>query len=189
MTTLNRFAATVGLLFAMLTAHSFAAESSQFHRWQADSQTRGGKTVSCNLQLVASTENMLITSTLALFAEHSAPENTHMFTALKISASKYDSARKEVPIELAGGWIRSSSGSTIGRLTTVKTDAGTEFLGAASGPELFQNLLDGIIKDGMSVGYQEKAASFDNVLRIAEPLPPERLRNLQECLDDLGQRL
>lgn len=189
MTMLNKFMGTFGLLFAVVTGQGFAADPALFHLWQAHSQARGGKTVSCYIQLMAATDDALITSNLALFAEQFAPEKVQTFTALKITASTYGGGQKEVPIKLYNGWLRSSSGSTVARLKIVNTDPETHFLAAASGAEIFQDLLDGIAKDGISVGYQDERGSFDKVVRVTEPLPPEALRNIYGCLGDLQQTL
>ncbi len=52
-----------------------------------------------------------------------------------------------------------------------------------------KELLDGILKDGISMGYQEKPGTFDKVIRVPEPLPSEGLRNFLSCLDDLKKSI
>jgi len=184
----NKIVCALFFLVTFFRAHGFAADPVLVHLWEADSQVREGKTVSCYIQVSAATESQLVTMNLSLFAE-SVDRKIQVFTGLKIRAARYTAGQKETPIKLYGGWIRSSSGSTVGRLKPVNTNPEPHFLGAAAGLELFQELLNGIVKDGVAIGYQEKPGMFDKVIKVPDPLPPERLRNFVACLDDLRRNI
>jgi hypothetical protein len=167
-------------LIVVMANTSYANQDVLLHIWEADSQTRGGKTVSCYVGLMLGTKQEVVSMNLTLLGELITPQKAQTSTALKIRAVKYDDRQ----IKVHSGWVRSSSGSTVGKLKKID-HPGMYFLAGANGMDLFRNILRGILKDGVSVGYQENPGAFDKVFKIAEPLPDDSARALSSCLSDL----
>ena len=174
----------VAALIGIMAHTSFASPSVLVHEWEVDSQTKGGKTVSCFVELKLVSEQEAVSMNLSLFGESNTPQKVQAWTGLKIRALKQDGSQ----IKVHSGWVRSSSGSTVGKLKKVDHPE-MYFLGAASGPDLFVTILKGILRDGASVGYQETLGKFDKVFKIVEPLPDGSARALSSCIDDLRSSL
>lgn len=179
----------VWALIGAIWSPVLAAEDVLVHLWEADSQTIGGKTVNCYVLLTAVAEQEAFTMNLSLFAQSVAPEKIQTFTGIKIRAYRLENGSQEVPIEVHSAWIRSSSGSTVGKLKKLDTHPDPYFLGAAPGMGLFTTLLQGILRDGVSVGFQENSGNFDKVFKIAEPLPDDSKKTLLSCMNDLRSSL
>jgi hypothetical protein len=117
-------------------------------------------------------------------AELIAPQKVKGFTGLKIIVLRDNN--RQIPVY--SGWVSSSSGSTVGKLKKID-HPGKYFVAGTSNPELFGTILKGILRDGISVGYQETPDKFDKVFKIVEPLPDDSARALSSCMDDLSSSL
>jgi hypothetical protein len=171
-------------LIGIMADIGFANQDFLVHEWEADSQTRGGKTVSCFVGLKLANEQETISMNLTLFAEVIAPQKVQGFTGLKIIVLRDND--RQIPVY--SGWIKSSSGSTVGKMKKID-HPGKYFMGGTSGPELFRTILKGILRDGLSVGYQETPGAFDKVFKVAEPLPDDSRKALWSCLHNLQSTL
>ena len=172
------------LLWILILGYTpvFASEIIISHFWEADSQTKAGKVVTCFLQLTAvNLDQILMTMNLSLMAEKVEANRVRILTMLKITAARITETLQSVPIKLHHGWLRTSSGTSIGNFTKIDVKPDPYFLAGASGMDLFAEITKGALKDGVTVGFQEKPGTFDKVYKISDPPPLDITNKFLSC--------
>ncbi len=190
-TWVKRFTAGMVLTFA-LSLPAFASEHVISHFWEADSQTRAGAVVTCYIQLTAvNYKQIAITMNVSIFAQMATPELVENMTMVKITASRITNpfTAESQPIKINYGWVKSSSGTSVGKVKITDVSPDPYFLGVAAGMDLFQEITFGILKDGVTVGYQEKPGTFDVTFTIATPPSGDVSLKLGSCLSEMRQRI
>jgi hypothetical protein len=180
---ISRLTYLVGLI-TFAVAPVWADEDVSIHLWQSDSQLKGGKVATCSVLLTTANVQESLTMNLGLLIE-----KPQLLTMLKITVHRQASNRPHIPVKIHSAWIRSSSGSSIGKLKQINTHPNQYYLGGADGADVFRVLLPGIMKNGISVGYQERPNTFDKVLKVSEPLPNEAVKSLVSCMEELRAQI
>lgn len=175
----------LAILFLILSfgyAPVFASEHIITHIWESDSQTRAGKVVSCWLQLNAvNQDQILMTMNLSVMAEEVDVNHVKNITMLKVTASRVTRKLQSVPIKIDHGWVKSSSGMSIGNLKQIDVKPEPYFLGSAPGLDLFDEIIMGAVENGITVGYQERPGTYNKVYKISEPPPLDIVTKLLSC--------
>ncbi len=119
-------------------------------------------------------------------------EVTDEMTLLKVTARSVATERPfdTTPIKLHEAWVRSSTGTTAGKL--IRTDAGESsyYLGVAAGDEVFVAVIEGLITDGLTVGYNLRPGGLDTVTVVKEPPTSEAgLTEFRACLKRFRENL
>jgi len=177
---------TVGL-FCLLPEKVQPAEKILHYEWNSGPQYSGGKTKTCFLSVDIITEKLLaLTMNFAMLAELTPSNKVRSVSSLKVVAMESINTKQPRKIGIHYAWIRSSTGSTVGKIKTTKLETELNYLGA--GPyELFLDILSGIVKDGVVIGYQQRAGSFDKIFEIPEPPRVELIQKLNSCLKELAK--
>lgn len=175
----------LAILFLILSlgyAPAFASEYITTHNWESDSQSRGGKIVSCRLQLNAvNQDQILMTMNLSVMAEEVDVNRVKNITMLKVTASRVTNKLQSVPIKIDHGWVKSSSGTSIGNLQKIDGKPEPYFLGSTPGLDLFDEIIMGAVENGITVGYQERPGTYNKVYKISEPPPLDIVTKLLSC--------
>lgn len=177
--------------FVIWQGEARAATETQVYQWQAEETTKGGVTVGCEVMVVGMIEvSLYVTANLSLFAEPADPSRVHARTVLKITVTEIalDQGFKKTPVRLYGGWLRTSSGTTVGKLKTIPMSPEVYYLGAAPGMDLFIELVSGML-NGITVGFQRRPDGLDTTMTIPTPPPVETILKLETCIQNLQKRI
>ena len=174
------------ILISMWQLQADAAPEALIHEWLAEELTSGGKVVGCQIIVDGMVSTSLyVSANVALLAEAAGRLGIYTRTMVKITSAEIDVERAiKTPIPLFGGWIRTSSGTTVGNLKTLPT--GPHYLGISPGADLFVKLLEGVLEQGVTVGFQQRVGGLDTT--VAFPAPPaDVLVKLNSCLKSLEE--
>ncbi len=127
----------------------------------------------------------MLTANLSTFSELISPDQVRAYTTLKVKAAQRVKPRGYVSIIIHQAWIKSSSATTVGRLKKVDVDPEPYFLAVQAGIDLFQDILKGLMENGIVVGYQEKPDTFDKVFEVKAPLPLDVQAKVIRCFDSM----
>jgi len=190
------------IFWVILGATPSFAQTLVWHEWKADSQTKGGKTVSCFLQLNTLTSDSmnselkvssstLITANLTLLLVERHNQKGVIFTVKIIGERILENLTTQViPIHYA--WVQSSTGSTATQIIQAETKPEKYFLGALGGDDgmdLFIKIFKGMIKDGLVVGWQESPGKFDIVIKVKDPPSQKNQETFMSCFRQLAEEL
>ncbi len=153
-----------------------AVKSLRFHDWQADVLSSESSKKQCYIQFSGiSKERILISMRLAMVEEKTPFNDTITWTLIKVSAGRLrnNNPSDVSAIKIEEAWLETSAGATIGKIKKVDQDQAPHFLGGTEGFKLFEMLLKGIVKDGMTVGFRTKSEPIVTVLHV--PPPPKSL--------------
>jgi hypothetical protein len=174
------------LLLLMLSVQiASASENMTFYDWQADFQA-SEKSTTCFIQLTGINRErfILLTMNLSALVEKSPLNQIREITVLRVTASQINKPDLSdmAPIKIHNAWIKTSLGTSLGKIT--KIDVGPElyYLGGAKGSDLFHTLIEGILNNGAIIGYQEKPTDPDIVSRVPAPPPDVVIGRLLPCL-------
>lgn len=177
-------------LFAIIALPAFSSDKVRFYDWKSGVVSRGINKKGCYIQFSGmSHENVFITVHLSMIEERSFSQRARAFTLIRITADQVSSIDilERLPIEIQNAWIETVSETSIGNIEDVGSDQSPYFLGRKMGLRLFQNLLAGIEKEGMTVGYQRKTGQEDPTVgkvKLRVPVPPSEVtEKLKVCLD------
>lgn len=177
----------ISALALLLSRPASGSENIVFREWNSGPQLSGGKTKTCFIGLDIITDKFLaLTMNFAMIAEPTPTGKVRSVSSVKITATETTQGKNPKKVKIHYGWIKSSSASTVGKIKTTKLETEPNYLGAGK-YELFLDVLDGIVKDGVVIGYQEKPGSFDKIFEVPIPPPIEVLNKLNLCLDDLAK--
>lgn len=168
-----------------------AATEAQTYQWHGEETTRGGVTDGCEVMvtgmMVSREVSLIVTANLSLFAKPADSSRVKIGTLLKITVNEIalDQDFKLTPIRLYGGWIRTSSGTTVGKLMTISVSPEMYYLGVTPGIDLYLELVSGMLKDGVTVGFQRRPGGLDTTMTIPTPPPVETIAKLETCFENL----
>lgn len=174
--------------FVTCQGETRAATEAYIFQWQAEETTKGGRTVGCGILVDGMIGTSLyVTANLTLFIEPAESTQFSVMTLLKITVAELalDQGFKMTPMRLHGGWIRTSSGTTVGKLRDIPTSP--YYLGSLeSGPgmDLFIELISGMLEDGVTIGFQLRPDGWDTTMRIPMPPPVDTIVKIQTCLQN-----
>ena len=199
-TLLTLFISTIFLVILVATP-SFAKTLLKYV-WEADSQTRGGKIVSCFLGLDTLTygattsdpddlSRTLIRTGLSLTLIEVSNQIGIGFL-IKVTGTRIleDLTMHTIPIHYA--WVKNSKGSTATQITKLETKPDKYFLGRLPGYDgvaLFSQIFHGIFTDGLEVGWQESPGQLDLVLKVNDPPSLKTHETFVSCFNQLEERL
>jgi len=199
-TLLTLFIPTIFLVILYATP-SFAT-TPHSHEWTADSQTRGGKTVSCFIKLDTASLDWMTTDPKALSSTVLRTALTLMLIeksnrkllafTVKVTGTRIleDLTTHAIPIHFA--WVQSSTGSTTTQLTQAETAPEKYYLGMLAGMDgldLFTKIFKGVVEDGLVVGWQESPGDLDKVLKVKDGLPKDKQISFLSCFEQLTKEL
>jgi hypothetical protein len=113
-----------------------------------------------------------------------------VWTNLKVAVSQFnanDDGSK--PITLHYAWLKSSTGSTVGKLKDATPDSRPYYQAVAPGTDLFVSVLKGVHASGVVIGYQENLGGLDSTVESEGPPPPDVRAKLTSCLVDFTAAL
>lgn len=174
------------LALAFLLCESvIASENIVFREWNSGPQLSGGKTKTCFIGLdIVSDKFLALTMNFAILAEPTPAGMVRSVSSLKITATETTQGKNSKKVNIHYAWIKSSSASTVGKIKTTKLETDPNYLGAGK-YDLFFDVLDGVVKNGVVIGYQEKPQSFDKIFEVRDPPPDDIVKKLYLCLGDL----
>jgi len=194
------FALFCTIFLVLLGANPTFSKTLVWHEWKADSQTKGGKTVACFLQLAGLTSDSipfdpkpsrstLTTANLTLTLVEKSDRKWLSF-GVKVTGTRIleDFTTHAIPIHYA--WVQSSTGSTVNQITQLETAPNKYYLGGLAGDEgldLFLKIFKGILEDGLVVGWQESPGKLDKRLKVKDPPSPDKLLSFNSCMGQLGK--
>jgi len=156
-----------------------------WHEWSTDAQIMGGKTTTCYWQVGLVTSDLTIITMNLGWVVIPQPSGTWANITLKVTAAKTVNPQgqkfERIPIRIHDAWIKSSTESTVGRLKKVDATPEPYYLGVGS-LELGQEILKGLLVDGLIIGLQESPGKFDIVFRVEEPPSDELKIRFGQCL-------
>jgi len=149
-----------------------ASESLHFHNWQAEVLPVENSKKQCYIQLSGtSNENIFISMRLAVIEEKIPSKETITWTLIKVSAKRLHNDRPDrvSAIKIEEAWLATSVISSIGRIKKVDQGKASHFLGGIEGFRLFELLLKGIGKDGVTIGFRTKSEAKVTVVHAPPP--------------------
>ncbi len=148
-----------------------AVESLHFHNWQADVLPLENSKKQCYIQVSGvSDENIFISMRLAVVEEEGPSKEVITWTLIKVSAGRLNGPPNKVTaIKIEEAWLATSVISSIGRIKKVDQGQTPHFLGGIEGFKLFELLLKGIGKDGVTIGFRTKSETKVTVLHAPPP--------------------
>lgn len=166
----------------LLTAEpSVAVEMVQFYDWQAEIVSKEERTT-CVIHFTGITQSRIVIGmNLSLVEEKAAEGEGRYFTLIKVSAGhihKIDLS-DVTPIKIQNAWIKTSAGSSEGKINKINDGPNPYFLGGTEGFDLFQSLVLGIKQEGVVVRFEE-GPDLETVARIPPP-PPEIIDKVSHC--------
>ncbi len=168
------------IFFTLLPA--FSAETIQFYDWQVDVKKQDQKK-RCYIQFTGATRRKVRLSMHLSIVEEKLPTGgKRTFTLLKISAGRINPRdfSNVTPIDLTDAWVETSSGTSRGKIEKTEIGQAGYFLGGVAGIGLFESLLPGIEKDGITVGYLSEAEPVETIIHTPAP-PPHLFKRLFTC--------
>lgn len=163
----------------------FAAESLTFYDWDVRFLPKG-KPASCFIQLtgVNRKRRVLLDVNLSVIIDDAPLAGKKATTILRVKASRINQPdRSELPpIKIQNAWIATSLGSSLGQMAKIDVSPDLHYLGGKEGSGLFHLLLEGIVKDGAAIGYQEEASGPEVVSTVPVPPADVIINKLMPCL-------
>jgi hypothetical protein len=162
----------LALFFLFKPDLASAIENLRFHDWQADVLSLKDSKKQCYIQFSAiSRRHMLVSMRLAILEERIPTKVPVTWTLIKVSASWM---RKGDPSDLTAikieeAWLETSEGASLGKIKQVDQGEVPHFLGGTRGSSLFDILLKGIGKDGVTIGFRTKSEAKVIVLHVPPP--------------------
>lgn len=163
-----------------------AAENLTFYDWEVRFQSKGKKPASCSIQLtgVNRQRRVLLDINLSAIIDTAPLTGQKATTILRIKASRVNrpDLSDPSPIKIHNAWITTSLGTSLGEMTKIDVSPDSHYLGGREGSELFHRLLEGIVKDGAAIGYQEEPKGPEIVSMVPVPPPDVIINKLMPCL-------
>lgn len=118
-----------------------------------------------------------------MLKEHPSASNAKAITILKISADQISVPDPSdiTPIPITQAWVETSTVTTLGELEKIDAAPQSAFLGASKGAGLFFEILKGIRKSDLVIGYRQKAERLPKIFQAPGP-PVKIFTQLQGCL-------
>ncbi len=167
---------SLAVSFQLSSQSALAVESLLFHDWQADVLSAENSKKQCYIQFTGiSKERILVSMRLAMMEEKIPFKDAVTWTLIKVSAGRLqsDDPSDVIGIKIEEAWLETSAGSSIGLIKKLDQGQAPQFLGGVEGFRLFEMLLKGIGKDGITVGFRTKSEPRVTVLHA--PAPPKSL--------------
>ncbi|HZR46361.1 MAG TPA: hypothetical protein VFA47_06635 [Candidatus Manganitrophaceae bacterium] len=174
------------LFLAAFPSSGFAAESLTFYDWEVRFQPNGNRPVSCSIHLtgVNRKQRVLLDVNLSVIIEKAPLIGRRATTILRVKANRIN--RPDLsdlsPIQIQNAWMATSLGSSLGQMAKIDVRPDVHYLGGKEGSGLFHLLLEGIVKDGAAIGYQEEAGGAEIVSSVPLPPPDVIINKLMPCL-------
>lgn len=167
-------------------ARTSAGEPLMLHDWQTEFESQKGRKASCLIQTtgINKKQRLLLTMNLSVFIERApGPNQTKDTTILKITAGRINKPDLSdiTPIRIHDAWMTTSLGTSVGKITKIDRPE-PYYLAGADGSDLFHRLLQGILKDGARVGFQEMKGRPEVVSIIPTPPASVIVEKLMPCL-------
>jgi hypothetical protein len=155
-----------------------AAENLTFYDWEVRLQPKENRPGSCSIQLTGVNRKrlVLLDVNLSIIIDDAPLTGGKATTVLRIKANRINrpGLSDRSPMKIQNAWIATSLGSSLRQMTKIDVSPDLHYLGGKEGSDLFHRLLEGIVKDGATIGYQEELQGGLNGPEIVSvvPVPP-----------------
>jgi hypothetical protein len=164
----------------------FAAENLTFFDWQVDFQSKESQPAGCTIQItgVNRKRHVLLNINLSLSIDKVPLTGRKETTILRIKADRINKPDLSdlSPIKIRNAWVATSLGTSAGKMAKLDVSPDPHYLGGAEGSELFHRLLEGILKDGATIGYHEGSKETEVLSTLPVPPPDVIINKLMPCL-------
>ncbi len=173
-------------LATFLTGAAFAAESLTLYDWQVHFQSNEQPPTTCFIQLTGVNRKrlVLLDMNLSVVVEKVPLIGRKATTILRIKAHRINKPDLSdlSPIQIHDAWITTSLGTSAGKMKKIDVSPDPHYLGGKEGADLFHRLLEGILKDGAAIGYEEGPKGTETVSIVPVPPPDVIINKLMPCL-------
>lgn len=159
-------------------------EALSFYDWEVAASSKTEAKKSCHIQFQGvSRQRVRLTMRLSMLKEHPSASNVNAITILKISADQINKTDRSdiVAVPISNAWIETATVTTLGELERIGGASELSFLAASKGAGLFFQILRGVRKDGLVIGYRSKTDRLPKIFQ-APPPPTEVFEQLRNCL-------
>lgn len=157
-----------------------------FYDWQVHVQSNKNKPTACFIQLtgINRKNQVLLDVNLSILVEKAPLIDRKATTILRIKAGRINNSDLSdvTPIKIEDAWLKTSLGNSEGQMAKIDVRPDAHYLGGKNGSELFHRLLEGILKDGATIGYRERSADNAVVSTVPAPPPDVIVDKLMPCL-------
>lgn len=173
-------------LFWLFAPAVFAEENVILYDWQTDFQATGENRKSCFIQFsgVNKQRGVFLSMNLSVVVDQFPFQAMRETTILRITAERIQRPdfSEIAPIRIHDAWLKTSLGSSFGKLFKINLGSEPYYLGGASGSDLFHTLLQGLLQTGALIGYREKPGDPEIVSAIPAPPPEVIIEKVMPCL-------
>lgn len=174
------------ILSIFLAAPLFAAENLTLYDWQVHFQSKQDRPVSCFIQLTGVNRQrfVLLDLNLSVVIEKAPLVGRKATTILRIKANRIGRTDPSdlTPIKIDDAWMTTSLGSSEGVMKKIDVGPEPHYLAGKEGAALFHRLLEGILKDGATIGYREGPGAPAVESSVPVPPPDVIIDKLMPCL-------
>lgn len=174
------------LLLIFFAAPIFAAENLTFYDWQVHIQSRQNKPTACFIQLTGFNreKRVLLDVNLSVSIETAPLHGRKATTILRIKADRINKPDLSdlSPLKIHDAWMTTSLGSSAGEMAKIDVGSDPHYLGGKAGTDLFHQLLQGILKDGATIGLRERPDDSGIASTVPAPPPEVVIQKLMPCL-------
>lgn len=174
------------LLLIFFAGLVFAAENLTLYDWQVHIQSKERKPTACFIQLtgVNREKRVFLNVNLSVSIDTVPLRGRRATTILRVKADRINKSDLSdlSPLKIHDAWMATSLGSSAGEMAKIDVSPDPHYLGGKTGADLFHQLLQGILKDGATIGFQERPGDSGIASTVPAPPPEVIINKLMPCL-------
>ncbi|MFQ5579288.1 MAG: hypothetical protein ACE5FZ_01635 [Nitrospiria bacterium] len=161
---------SLALFVSLLAEPSDLVEKVQFYDWKSDVVSKQERNT-CVIHFTGITQSRIVLSmNLSVVEEKSSEGEALYITMIKVSAGRIHKIDLSdvTPIKIQNAWVKTSAGSSEGKVNKINDGPNPYFLAGTEGFDLFRTLVRGIAEEGVVVRFEE-GPDMQMVVQVPAP--------------------